>query len=161
MYQVLETLFDKLDSFGTLYTYNQKLFNNLPICDFDSIPVDEENFKDTNTTTWIGKRIPISLSTSSDLVQEPISPFNTNPRDLVSSFIEALGNLATQSKAQMKRIFFQLEIAIKSRVAPILETLNQRRSHCVGIQAEDDNSSTKFLQMQENQLIDLQEHFER
>ena len=61
----------------------------------------------------------------------------------------------------MEMNFLQTETAIKSRIATILETLNPRRSHCVGIEAEDDNSSTQFLRMQKNQLIDFQENFER
>ena len=60
--------------------------------------------------------------------------------------------------------FLQIETAIKSILAPILETLNQCRSHRDGNEAENDNSeksSTQFLQMQQNQLIQLHEHFER
>ena len=49
----------------------------------------------------------------------------------------------------------QVEIT-KSRLARTLETQNQRQGHCVGIEAEDDNSSTEFLQFQKNQFIDLQ-----
>ena len=60
-YQIRETLFDKLDSFGINYTSEQKLFKNLAIFDFESICVQEEIFRDTNTTTWIGKHIPISV----------------------------------------------------------------------------------------------------
>ena len=51
-----------------------------------------------------------------------------------------------------------------SRLARILETLNQNRSRCVGIESEDDNSqicTTQFLKVQKNNLIALQEHFER
>ena len=63
----------------------------------------------------------------------------------------------------MKTNFLQIETAMKSRLAPSLESLNQCRSHCVGFEAEDDifeNSSTQFLQLQKNQLTDLQEQFE-
>ena len=44
-YQIRETLFDKLDSFGINYTSEQKLFQNLPIFDFVSICVQEETFR--------------------------------------------------------------------------------------------------------------------
>ena len=93
--------------------------------------------------------------------QEAISICDPKTRDLVSSSIDALENLAKQSKAQMKMNFLPIEIAIKSRLARKIEVPNQRCSHCVGIEAEDDNSSIQFLQMQKNQLIDLEEHFER
>ena len=42
VYQIRETLFDKLDSFGINYTSEQKLFKNLAIFDFESIFVKEE-----------------------------------------------------------------------------------------------------------------------
>ena len=58
----------------------------------------------------------------------------------------------------------RIETTIKSRFARVLEVLNQRCSHSVDIDTEEDiseNSSTQFLQMQKNQLIDLQENIER
>ena len=54
-----------------------------------------------------------------------------------------------QSKAELKRNFHEVQTAIKNRPARLLEILNQRRSHCVDIEAEDDNSEnsgTQFLQ---------------
>ena len=59
VYQLRETLFDKLDSFGIQYTDDQKLFTNLAVFDFES-----EKFKNTETTTWIGKHVSISVSQS-------------------------------------------------------------------------------------------------
>ena len=61
----------------------------------------------------------------------------------------------------MKTNVLQNETAKNSRLARIPETLKQRRSHCAGVEMEEDNSSTQFLQMQKTQYIDLQEHFER
>ena len=99
VYQLCETLFDKLQSFGIPYTDNEKLFSNLAIFDFESICVEDESFKDTETTTWIGKHIPISVSIPSNLIQEPIFLCDPTPRDLVLSSIDALENLATQNTA--------------------------------------------------------------
>ena len=79
---------------------------------------------------------------------------------MLSYFVDALEDLSTQIKAQMKKNFLQIQTAIKSRLARILETLNQRRSHCVGTEAGNYQRSTQFLEMQKNQLIDLQERFE-
>ena len=61
VYQIRETLFDTLDSFGIKNTSQQKLFKNLAIFDFESICVQEESINDTKTTTWIGKHVPISV----------------------------------------------------------------------------------------------------
>ena len=79
--------------------------------------------------------------------------------------------MATQSKAQMKIRFIEVETAIKIKLTSILEQLNQRHSQRERVidydndeylndSAEEKELSTQFFQMQKNQLIDLQEHFE-
>ena len=140
---------------------------NLAIFDFESVCVKEDTYKQTETTTWIGKHVPISASISSNLIPEPIFLRNANPHHLISSFITALEGLATQSKAQMKLNFFELETAIKTKLCAVLEQLNQRQNRvsnfvddCI-VEEEEKDLSIKFLEMQKNQLIDLQEHFER
>ena len=167
VYEVRETPFQKLDAFNIPYKNEQKLFKNLAIFDFESICVKEDSYKQTETTTWIGKHVPISVSISSNLIPEPIFLCNVNPHHLISSFITALEGLATQSKAQMKLGFFEVETAIKRKLCAVLEQLNQRRNRvsnfvddCI-VEEEEEDLSTQFLQMQKNQLIDLQEHFER
>ena len=171
MYQLRETLFDKLDSFGIQYTDEQKLFTNLAVFDLESICIPEEKFKNTKTTTWIGKHVPISVSISSNLITMPIFLCNSNPRDLVESFIDAVEGLYTQRKAQMKLNVMEIETVIKSKLTRTLESLNERRcrnQHVFEFKDhffEDDNekkdASTQFLQMQKNQMIELQEHLER
>ena len=170
MYQLRETLCDKHDSFGIKYTDDQKLFTNLAVSDFESICIAEEKFQNTETTTWIGKHAPISVSKSSSLIAKPIFLCNSNPRDLVESFIDAVEGLATQSKAQMKVKFLEIETSIKSKLTRTAESLNERRcrnqrvfdieDHCFEDDNEEKDASTQFLQMQKNQLIELQEHLE-
>ena len=104
------------------------MFKNLAIFDFESICVKEESYKQTETTTWIGKHVPISVSIASNLTSEPIFFCNTNPHHLFSSFITALEGLAAQSKAQMKLNFFEVETAIKIKLCAVLEQLNQRHN---------------------------------
>ena len=113
VYQIRETLFDKLDFFGIKYTSERKLFKILAIFDFESICVQEETFRDTITTTWIGKHVPISVSIPSNLVEEPIFLCNSDPHHLVASFVGFLENLASQSKAKMKKLFLDIETTIK------------------------------------------------
>ena len=45
VYQLRETLFDKLDSFEIQYTDDQKLFTKLAVFDFESICIPEKKFK--------------------------------------------------------------------------------------------------------------------
>ena len=169
VYELRKTLFDKLDAFKIPYRNEQKLFKHLAIYDFESNCVKEKAYKQTETTTWIGKHVPISDLISSNMIPEPIFLCNANPQHLISSFITALEGLTTQSKAQMKLNFIEVETAIKIKLCAIVE-LNQRRNRaervsdfvddCM-VEEEEKDSSTQFLQMQKNQLIHLQEHFER
>ena len=145
VYQLRETLFDKLNSFDIQYTDDQKLSTNLAVFDFESICIADEKFENAETTTWIGKHVPISVSISSNLIAKPIFLSNSNPRDLIESFFDAVEGLATQSKAQMKLKFLEIETAIKSKLTRTLVSLNERRcrnqrvfefeDHCF----EDDN----------------------
>ena len=172
VYQLGETMFEKLDSFKFPYREDQKLFKNLAVFDFESICVKEETYKETETTKWIGKHVPMLVSVSSNLIQKPIFLCNSDLRHLVSSSISALEGLATRSKAQMKSRLGEVETAIKIKLSCILEQLNQRHSQGERVIdsdndeysndiAEEKELSSRFLQMQKNQLIDLQEHFER
>ena len=104
------------------------MFENLAVFDFESICVKEETYKEIETTKWIGKHVPISVSISPNLIAEPILLCNSDPRNLVSSFISALESLATQRKAQMKLRFIETETAIKIKLSNILEQLNQTHS---------------------------------
>ena len=156
VYQIRETLFDKLDSFGIKYTSEQKLFKNLAIFDFESICVPEETFRDTITTTWIGKHVPISVSISSNLVEEPIFLCNSDPHHLVASFIWVLENLASQIKTKMKNLFLDIETTIKIKLGSILEKLTQRQNRREQADLDDcDNetyASTQFLQIQKKSV---------
>ena len=144
----------------------------MAVFDFESICIKEETYKETETTKWIRKHVPILVSISSNLIPEPLFLCNSDPRYLVSSFISALEGLATQSKVQMKLRFIEVETAIKVKLSSILEQLNQRHSRRERVidfdddeyfndTAEEKELSTQFLQLQKNQIIDLQEHFER
>ena len=170
LYQLRETLFHKLDSFDIQYTDDQKLFKNLAVFDFESICIPDEQFKNTKTTTRIGKHVPISVSISSNLIAKPIFLSNSNPSDLVESFIDTVECLAIKSKTQMKLKFLEVETAIKSKLTGTLESLSERRYHNQRVFefkdhfCQDDNegkdASTQFLQKQKNQLTELQEHLE-
>ena len=170
VYELRETPFEKLDSFNIPYRNEQKLFKNFEIYDFESICVKDDSYKETETTKWVGKQVPISVSISSNLIPEPIFLCNSNPHHLILSFITAREGLPTQSKAQMKLNFIEVETAIKIKLCAILEQLNQRRNRaervsnfvddCIVGEDEEDDLSTQFLQMQKKQLIEIQEHFE-
>ena len=125
----------------------------------------EESFIDKDTTKWIRKDVPISVSISSNLVKEPIFLCNSDPHHLVPFFIGALESLGLQSKAIRTILLFDIETTINNKLGSILEKLTQR--HYRGEQADLDDcdnetcTSTQFLHIKEKQLIDLQEHLDR
>ena len=97
-----------LTSWTLLVSSTQKLFQNLAMFDFEVVCVQEETFRDTKTTTWLRKRVPISVSTSTNLVKGPTFVCNSDPLHLVASLIGALEKLAFQSKAKMKGLFLDI-----------------------------------------------------
>ena len=129
----------------------------------------KESFKDTKTTSWIGKHVPISVSIPSNLVEEPVFPCNSDPHHLFSSFIGMLEDVASQSKAPMKLLFLDIETTIKFELGSVLEKLTERhnrREHARFDMSQDDSdkeifASIQFLQIQKNQIFRLQETLER
>ena len=107
------------------------------------------------------------MSISSNLLQEPIFLCNKDPKTLIVSFVEALEELASKSKAEMLQNFSPIENAIKTRVSSIFEKLNGRKDESTPmfefqyIEEEEIDMLTQFLQIQKNQLLELQQHFER
>ena len=80
VYELRETLFEKLDAFNNPKRSEQKLFKNLGIFDFGSICVKEDSYKQTEITTWIGKHLPTRDQTRS---RNPF--FSAKPILIISS----------------------------------------------------------------------------
>ena len=172
VYQLRETLCEKLDSFNIPYREYQKLFKNLAVFDFESICNKEETYKKLKVQNGLEKMSLYQFQFRQTYYPNPLIFFSSDPRHLVSSFVSTLEGLATQSKAQMKLSFIEVETAIKIKLSSILQQLNQGHSQRERVidydndeyfndTAEEKELSTQYLQMQENHLIDLQEHFER
>ena len=165
VYQIRRSLLDKLNFFGLNYKSEQKLFKKSTVFDFESICVQKETFKDTLTTTWIGKHIPSSVSNSSKLLEEATFLCNSDPHHPVPSFIGTLEKLADQSKAKMKNLVRDIESTLKVKLGSVLQKLTQ----CHNRRGQDslndcENGScafSQFVQIYKNQLIVLQELLER
>ena len=163
-----EKLLDSLEHFGFKYASEQKLFKNLASCDFQEVCVQEEIFKDTNTSIWTEKHVPISLPLSKNIVNGPISLCNSNPHHLVASLIGSLESSVSESKTQMKLLFPETKTKIKNKMAGILQKVNQFQKRREQASLHDcDNeccTTTQFSQKQQkqkNQLFELQQKFER
>ena len=128
VYQKRQTLFDKLDSFSNNYTNEQQLFKHFAIVDFEPMCVQWETFRNTNTTNWIGKHAPISVSISSNIVTEPILLCSSDLHHLIASFSGSLKSTVSQSKTKREFLFPDIETTIKTKLGSILEALAERHS---------------------------------
>ena len=138
---------------------------NMAIFDFESICVQEDKLLDTDTTTWIGQHVLISVSISSNRIQQPILFCNSNPGALVQLFFDAFDGLATQSKAQRK-LKFGIETSVKSKVSPLLINAAVARNQYCNLKMSVSMKKSKtsrhsFQKHKKNQLNDLQDHLLR
>ena len=168
--QLRQTLFDKLYSFKIPYSDDQKFPKNMAIFDFESVCAQKDNLWDTDIATWIGKHLPIYLSISSNLIDQLIRFCTSNPEALVEPFVDALDGLATQSKAQMKTNFSDIDTSVKSKLYQYFSSLDQHHCRkepvlefedvCIREEGEQD-VSTQFLQTQKSQNIGLRDLLEK
>ena len=63
--------------------------------DFESISAQEDKSHSADTTTWIGRHHPFSVTVFANLIEQPIFLCNSNTRNLRESFVDALDGLAT------------------------------------------------------------------
>ena len=82
---------------------------------FDSICVQEENLRDTDTTTWICNQVLIAVYISSNLIEQPIFLRNSNPIALVESIADVFDGLATQRKTHKKSKILVIETSMRSK----------------------------------------------
>ena len=109
VYTLRETLFEKLKGFNIPVSKDNTLFNNIAIFDFESICVPSDELKATQTTTWIEKHVPISVSISSNLIDEPIFLYNKDPQKFMIDFLIKLELLTEKSKLEMRTKFQDVE----------------------------------------------------
>ena len=125
VYQSRQALYDKLASFATKYTKEQKLFEKsaawINLCPHGDL-------QNPKTTNWIGKHVPISVSISSNITNERIFPCNSDLHHLVAPFFGALENSTSRSKAKNKNMFLDNETSITIRNGSFLEKLTQRHN---------------------------------
>ena len=93
-YQLSETIFERLEDVNIIVPQDLRLFSNLIVFHFESITVPDSTLKNTELTSWIGKRVPISVSISSNLISEPIFICNEDPLQLIRDFVSSLTNTA-------------------------------------------------------------------
>ena len=109
-------MFEKLEGFNLPVYEDNKPFSDLAFLDFESMCVPTEEFKETQTTTWIGKHVLISVSIASNLINEPIFLHNKDQQNLIIDSVSNLEMLAEQSKLEMRKKFQDIEVAGNERL---------------------------------------------
>ena len=91
-YTFRKTIFENLDG-----NKNQKSFNNVAAFVFESIWVPTGELKATKKTTWIGKHVPISILTFSNLQDDPIFLCEKVQKLLIIAFVSSLELLSEKA----------------------------------------------------------------
>ena len=163
-----EALCAKLDSFNIPESDDRKFFRNKPMFVFESICVQADESRHIKTTKWISKHVPLTVSISSNLIEQTTFLCNSDTGALVDYFVDTLDELATQSTVQMTATFLENETSLKSNLNPIFSTHNQCRCRkypvlefedgCIKEEEHKLEVMTQILQSQKNQLIESQDH---
>ena len=119
-----------MEGFKIPVSKDKALFNSLAIFDFLSTCVPSDELKATQTTSWIGKLVPISVSISSNLIYEPVFLYNKDPQKLIIDFVIQLELSAEKSKLEMRTKFQDVERVVNERMSKFFQELNERcRNH--------------------------------
>ena len=118
-YSLRETLFEKLDNFSIAYPEDYTLFRNFVVFDFEAICVQSVEANNTVTTSWIGTHVPVSVSISTNLLDESVFLCENDPNRLIISFVAQLETLAAKNKADLRPKFLEVEIEIKTSLSDV------------------------------------------
>ena len=158
-YSLRETLFEKLDNFSIAYPEDCTLFRNFVVFDFEAICVQSVEINNTATTSWIGTHVSVSVSISSNLLDESVFLCEKDPNHLIISFVAQLETLA--AKANMRPKFLAVEAEIKTRLSDIscrLQIISETQPN-ISSEKEVSNVSKNFSRIRQKQFLDLQRHF--
>ena len=108
-YSLQKTLFEKLDTFSIGYPEDYTLFKNFVVFDFEAICVQSVETNNTATTSFIGTHVPVPVSISSNLLDEPVFLCENDPNCLIISFVAQLETLAAKNKANERPKFLEAE----------------------------------------------------
>ena len=137
-YQLKDSVFDRLLEVGVEVSLEQQKFRNLAVFDFESITVSDDQLKATDSTTWVGRHVPISVSIASNLLDNPLFLCNRNPEELVRQFIDQLLELSKESERKMREALFFVFEKLEAEEANILNQLPR-------VDDDDNLSSNLFI----------------
>ena len=95
IYNITQTIFEKLEEIGITVDKNDRLFSNFAIFDFETICSAKHQQESTATFQYVGKHIPVSVSICNNFMSlEPLFIHNSDPQQLVIDFINYLEKLS-------------------------------------------------------------------
>ena len=127
VYQLKETVFNKLKAFDLGVSENKLLVTNFAVFDFESICVKSSTIAVAETTTWVCEHQSISVSITSSLLEAPKFVCDTELQSLVARFLTSMENLAEKHKLEMGLKLLNIGTVIREKLERITSTLNQRR----------------------------------
>ena len=125
MYQLRETLFDRLDSFDIRYSNDQKFFKYMEKFDLYSIEGKENpHYRYYNLDRYALSNICINFV---QLAWTNSFSCSSNPGALVESTDDTIDGLETKSEAQKWFKFLEIETIVKSKLNQFFFAPSQRR----------------------------------
>ena len=116
-------------------------FKNLVVFDFESVTVHDPSFNHTESTTFIGTHVPVSVSIRSNLIWEPIFVCDFNPRSLVIKYLLELLAFSKRSSMELRHLFDLCFPIIQRK----LNELNANLAQNLNDEEEDGASKPKLL----------------
>ena len=93
------------------------LFNNFAVFDFEPTCVKNCKLVDTETTTWVGKHEGISVSITSNLLEEHMFVCDTEPHSLVSAVVNSQRRYSYQMETNRKIAWWIWATMMKMKLA--------------------------------------------
>ena len=131
MYQLIETVFERLEDIGIHVDNEVRLFTSFAVFDFESITVADNTLKNSDSTTWIGRHVRISVSISYSFGSGVYFLCNFDPRHLVRNFIEKLLEVSQLSS-----------VLVIEKFERVFNDLNEKIIECEQFSDEVDNASS-------------------
>ena len=154
-YQLSETVSDMMRNLDI--EAENYLFTNLVVFDFESITVHDQSLNHTDSTTFIGKHVPKSVSIHSNLISEPIFICGINARCLVTKFLLELLALSKRSSKELRQLLDPYLQLIQQKITEPNGNLPQKTDD----EVEDEASNMKLLRNLKKLYVGVKIELER
>ena len=127
-----------------------RIFSHLIVFDFESLTVPDMTLNNTELTSWIGKLVPISVSISSNQLEEIIFLCNSDPNQLIRNCVSNLELISQKSAILIKEKLQHFISRLEEKYRLPRDKVPMRENEGLvddeaetGVEDEEDSSSTK------------------